>query len=430
MNQQELKEQAEINAQALSSLLRTRNIVRIVLIVILLLFAFVALLWIISKLTGIILLVILAVFLAYLLDPLVDFVQRPFARGIRPSFLPRPIAIAIVYLAIFGAIGISLYIFVPKLGDQISEFAKQFPSYRTALQARVTKLNQMYQNYKLPEEVRERINKNVGDILEAAGGYIPTFLANLLLNLIAYLPWIILIPVLAFFMLKDASDFHDLAVHAFPRGVWRERAEEFFQDVNRTLAAYIRAQLIACFLIGTICFIGFYFIGLPYVLLLAVIAGVLEFIPLVGPLVVAIIATLLASYSSINQALIVLAFLFTLRIVHDYVTYPRIIREGIHLHPVAVILAILGGTELAGIAGVFLAIPVVALATVAYRHWVKSRGGTGLVADILQEKQVVIFASSDSTIAQGEYTVNVSERNELRVEVEDIDDVEETELNS
>jgi predicted PurR-regulated permease PerM len=428
MNKQELKEQAEINAQALSkSLLRTRNIVRIVLIILLIWYASNALFWILGKLTGITLLVILAIFLAYLLDPLVDMVQKPFESAGRPKMMPRPLAIAIVYLGIFVAVGTSLYIVVPKLGDQISAFVGQFPSYKTALQAKVNQINQSYQ-YNIPEKVRGRIRENAEHSLESASKYLLEALPEVLLKLLEYLPWTVLIPILAFFMLKDASGFHDLAVQAFPSGVWRARAEEFFQDVNRTLAAYIRAQLIACFLIGTICFIGFYFIGLPYALLLAVIAGFLEFIPLVGPLVVAIIATSLASYYSVNQALAVLVFLFILRIVHDYVTYPRIIREGIHLHPIAVILAILAGTELAGITGVFLAIPVVALVTVAYRHWVKSRGGTGLVADILQEEQVVILASADSTIAQGGLVVNVSEREEIVVEVERMDETKETEL--
>ncbi|MCV5555932.1 AI-2E family transporter, partial [Escherichia coli] len=72
----------------------------------------------------------------------------------------------------------------------------------------------------------------------------------------AYLPWLILIPILAFFLLKDAESFRRSALQMIPQGRLRWRGDEFFQDVNRTLAAYIRAQLIACLLIGTICTIG------------------------------------------------------------------------------------------------------------------------------------------------------------------------------
>jgi predicted PurR-regulated permease PerM len=184
-------------------------------------------------------------------------------------------------------------------------------------------------------------------------------------------------------MLKDAELFRLAAVRAFPRGRLRGRAELFFQDVNKTLAAYTRAQLISCLLIGTVCTIAFYVIGVPYALLLGLLAGVLEFIPLVGPLIVGILATLIASFYSTNQALAVGIFLLVLRLVHDYVTYPRIVREGIHLHPLAIILAILGGGEIAGATGIFLAIPAVAIATVTYRHLLEHSGSSGLVSELL-----------------------------------------------
>src|SRR5678816_4716409 len=80
---------------------------------------------------------------------------------------------------------------------------------------------------------------------------------------------------------------------------------------------------------------------------------------------------------------LVLLFLGVLRIVQDYVIYPRLIGQGIHLHPLAVIFAILAGEKLAGVAGIFLAIPVVAIITVSYRHWMEHRGKEG-IADLLE----------------------------------------------
>jgi predicted PurR-regulated permease PerM len=114
-----------------------------------------------------------------------------------------------------------------------------------------------------------------------------------------------------------------------------------------------------------------------------VLAGLLEFIPLVGPLVVALGTGLVAGVHSTGQAVAVLLFLGTLRLVQDYVVFPRLVRRGIHMHPLGVILAILCGAELAGIAGIFLAIPVVAVLSVSYRHWLEHRGSAGLVTDLL-----------------------------------------------
>jgi predicted PurR-regulated permease PerM len=194
----------------------------------------------------------------------------------------------------------------------------------------------------------------------------------------SYLPWLILVPVLSFFFLKDADGFRRVAVAALPHRV-RRRGYEFFEEVNATLAAYIRAQLFACLLIGTICGVGFAALGVPYPVLLGVLAGVLEFVPLIGPLLAAVVSAGLAALYSPLSALWVCVFLGVLRAVEDYVVYPRLIRHGIHLHPLAVIVAVLVGLELGGVAGIFLAIPAVAVSTVTFRHWLDwRRGGEGL----------------------------------------------------
>jgi predicted PurR-regulated permease PerM len=171
--------------------------------------------------------------------------------------------------------------------------------------------------------------------------------------------------------------------------MWRARAESFLEDVNTTLAAYTRAQLISCFLIGSVCFLGFYLLDLNYALLLGILAGILEFIPLIGPLIMAVTATTIGAFYSPWQALYVATFLIVLRIIHDYVTYPRIVREGIHLHPLAIVLSVLAGEQIAGITGVFLSIPVVALLTVLAKHIREHRGSKGLVADFLEHGEEV-----------------------------------------
>jgi predicted PurR-regulated permease PerM len=88
----------------------------------------------------------------------------------------------------------------------------------------------------------------------------------------------------------------------------------------------------------------------------------------------AIVAAVLTALHSPLQALWVCVFLGVVRILEDYVVYPRLIRHGVHLHPLAVIVAVLAGVELGGIAGIFLAIPAVAIASVTYRHWLEWRG--------------------------------------------------------
>ena len=95
--------------------------------------------------------------------------------------------------------------------------------------------------------------------------------------------------------------------------------------------------------------------------------------------------------------IVVLLFLGVLRVVQDYVIYPRIIGQGIHLHPLAVILAILAGAEIAGVAGIFLAIPVIAILTVSYRHWLEHHGSE-TIAEVIEQAVVEAELTSEGEL--------------------------------
>lgn len=397
VDKEEVKEVAETVAVATAETnsLHTRAVLRVIFVVL----TVAAFLWLLYALEGVLLVVVLAIFFAYLISPLVEVVRRPFTLRKREHYMPRVLAVGIVYIAIFGSIGLTTYLLAPGIGTQLTEFVKQSPTYLTTAQGRAQSLNKYYQRLKLPPAAQKTLNDTATRALEGAGERVTQGLRGMV-EWIAYLPYLVLIPILAFFLLKDADSFRRSALQMLPRGRLRWRGDEFFQDVNHTLAAYIRAQLIACLLIGTICTIGFYIIGVPYALVLGVLAGMLEFIPLVGPLTVAVLAALVASFYSVGQVVTVVVFLLVLRIVHDYVIYPRIIGSGIHLHPLAIILAILCGEELAGLAGIFLAIPVVAIISVTYRHWLEHKGSEGLVADFLKPvEQAVTPVPSDNAVS-------------------------------
>jgi predicted PurR-regulated permease PerM len=309
--------------------------------------------------------------------------------------MPRALAIGIVYLIIFGSLGLAIFVLLPQVGNQFSELGQQAPAYYKSISDSAQSLNKLYQ--RLPPAMREPVKQTVVQAIETVGAYIKASAASTAAFVLTHAPWLVLIPILAFFLLKDADSFRRSALQMLPRGRLRWRGDELFQDVNAALAAYIRAQLIACLLIGVICTLGFTILDVPYALVLGLIAGFFEFIPLAGPLAVAVTATVVAGFHSGGTAGAVLLFLFVLRVLQDYVFYPRIIGQGIHLHPLAVIVAILAGAELAGIAGIFLAIPVIAVISVTYRHWMEHRGrDEGLVATLLKPDE----ATADDDEAQ------------------------------
>jgi len=323
---------------------------------------------------------------AYLIAPLVEFLCRPVTRGPRPWVIPRPLAITVVYLALFATVAFAGYVLLPLLGTQVTEFGRQVPAYIAYARDELLPWQHFINPDHFPRGVREAIDRTVARTVDAAGDSLSHGFGDLL-PVLGYLPWFILIPVVAFFLLKDGAAFRRTILLTLPRGRLRGRGAEVFEDINDALAAYMRAALLACLLVGVLCTIGFAVIGVPYALLFGVVAGLLEFIPLVGPLAVAVGATLVTSFHSINQALWLVAFLGALRLVQDYVVFPRLVRRGIHMHPLGVILAILSGAELAGTAGIFLAIPAVAVLSVVHRHLLEYRGSAGLVSELFTPTQ-------------------------------------------
>ncbi|MFY9621176.1 MAG: AI-2E family transporter [Pyrinomonadaceae bacterium] len=382
------KEQSVHSEAVAHTWLQTRAVLRI--LVLLLLVA--GLLWITYRLTPLILLVVLSIFFAYLIAPLVDLVQQPLRIGGRERVIPRSLAIAIVYVVLFVGIGLAIYLLIPSLSAQFPEFKQQASAYYQKIRGGTESVSSYFRGRRMPEGVAKYVEGLIGK-----AGDLVTIAAEGMVHYVIFIPWLVLIPILSFFMLKDADAFRRSVLAMLPRGRLRWRGDEFFQDINSTLAAYIRAQLIACLLIGIICTIGFWLFGLPSPLVLGLIAGILEFVPLVGPLVVAVLASALALLQfGFGKAFVVLLFLGVLRIVQDYVFYPRIIGTGIHLHPLAVILAILAGAEIAGVVGIFLAIPVIAILTVTYRHWLEHRGSE-TIAEVIEEAVVDAALDGEAT---------------------------------
>ncbi len=359
-----------------------RSILRVVVITLLILFVAGSAQAIISSVASLFFLIILSVFFAYLIDPLVKLIRKPFKTRSIDKWMPRSLAIVVAYLFVFAILGIVIANIAPRVVEQAKEFGKNVPGYAESLRTRANELNQRFQGLSIPEEVQSDITKKVGDV----GGSITAAVGGFVLISVTYLPWLLLVPILAFFFLKDVNQFRLTILRMFPAGRWRYRAELVMADVNTTLAAYTRAQLISCVIIGLICTAGFYLLGLKYALLLGILAGIFEFVPLLGPVTIGLIVTATAAASDDPwKALYVAIFLIVLRIIHDYVTYPRIVRGGIHLHPLAIILSVLAGEQVAGIPGVFLSIPIVAVATVFYRHVLEHQGRRGLVSGWFEE---------------------------------------------
>lgn len=338
---------------------------------------------VIGSLVFLFFILVLSIFFAYLIDPLVKLIRRPFKARSLERFMPRSLAIVVAYLIVFTILGLAIAGIAPGVSQQARDFAASLPTYGASIQRTFNDVNRRFDRLRIPDEVQSKLNEQavvVGESITASVG-------SFVLTFVMFLPWLIIIPILSFFFLKDVNSFRIAVLRLFPAGSWRIRADGILQDANATLAAYVRAQLISCVLIGAVCTVAFYIIGLKYALLLGILAGIFEFVPLLGPLTIGAIAIATAGFGDNPwNAVPVAIFLITLRIIHDYFTYPRIVRGGIHLHPVLIILSVLAGEQVAGIPGVFLAIPVVALITVIYKHVLEHQGNRTLFDGLVHDE--------------------------------------------
>jgi len=180
---------------------------------------------------------------------------------------------------------------------------------------------------------------------------------------------LIVVPILAGFFLKDGRAFGEVLlslVHSRPQ---REFLEGVLGDLNQMLAQFIRAQLtLAAF--SFVVYIAFLEVAsVPYALVLGTAGGLLEFIPVVGPLVAAAVILGVALLMSYPYWLILLIFLGAWRLVQDYVISPRIMGKSMELHPLAAIFGVLAGGEIAGVLGIYLSIPIMASLRIVWRRW-------------------------------------------------------------
>ena len=329
--------------------------------------------WALYALRTIILLLVFSIFFCYLIAPLVRAFEQPlYFRG-REYRLPRAFAILCIYFIIGVVLFTSVRLISPRLSEQANELRDNWPEYKETATTTLYKADSWMRHLGLPQQwqidLKEYMNQRAEAIWSWAG---KALLGSF--GYLAYLLWLILVPILSFFFLKDAAAIERGLIESLPNERLRKRAHWFLLDVSRTIAAYIRAQITACIVVSILVTIGLMIIGAHYAVVLGAMSGVLEFLPMIGPLIAAIIICGLSLTVSVKMALVVALFLTVLRIAQDYIIYPRIVGQGIKMHPLVVILAILGGAEIAGLVGVFLSIPFVGLMIVVYNHYLAFRG--------------------------------------------------------
>ncbi len=309
------------------------------------------------------LIILFSISFAYLVAPLALRVRIRYSRGRAP--LSPTLAALFIYLVLF-VLGIATWTLAAgKFRSQLSDLRSHLPSYTERARRRLEKVERFADRFTPPEpyavQIRELSRRTSASIKTRASRVGEEVIASRPL-----LRWLWLVPVIALVLISRFTRFRDSAVAHLPEGHLRWRGEEFFRHVNCILAGYMRAQVLSCLLVGIVSIAGFWLIGVSHALLLGTVAGILEFLPAVGPLSVALAA---CSIVSDERLLALVGFLVVLRIGQDYLIYPLLAGHEMHLHPVAIVLAILAGARVGGMLGILAAIPFVGIASIAVRHW-------------------------------------------------------------
>jgi predicted PurR-regulated permease PerM len=294
-----------------------------------------------------------AVFFAYLMEPAVSRLEKVL-RG-------RGRAIAVIYVLLIAGVALFFFSVGPRIGRESARLGQALPDWlnRVSSGAIAHDIGQEHGwSSTTQEKMREFLTRNSGDIktyaerfgLRAAG--------------VAKEAWLILlVPLLAIFFLKDGRVFSDVALSVVQSRPQREFLQAVIADLNQMLA---QLTLAAFSLIVYTAFLGA--MGVSYALVLGTAGGVMEFIPVVGPLVAALLILSVAVLMNYQHWAWLLLFLMVWRVVQDYVISPRVMGKSMELHPLAAIFGVMAGGEIAGVLGVYLSIPVMASLRIVWRR--------------------------------------------------------------
>jgi predicted PurR-regulated permease PerM len=305
---------------------------------------------------------VVGLLVVYLLDPPVRWLVR---RGVR-----RTIAILLVYVVAIVLFIEFLNLTITPLVDELLRFLRDLPGLVESLQAQIDRLSETYARLQIPPAVRDWIDRAIASIGEGGAPVVDVSALFPILtgagSIVGAIFGYILLPVWVFYLLKDrvalAADF-DRSIPA----AWRFDAWAVIKIVRRLLGQWVRAQLVLGLTVGIFTFVGLLILSRlvdpvfgRYAVLLSVTAGILELLPIIGPIIAAVPAVLLAATAGLEPVIAAIVLYTLVQQIENNLLVPKIQGDAIKLHPALVMFAIILGGALAGLLGAILALPVAA----------------------------------------------------------------------
>lgn len=315
-----------------------------------------------------------AIFFAYLLEAPVGRLQK-WMRGSRNA------AIAVVYLVGIAGLVVVLVLIAPPVVQEAQKLMQASPQLAEQITGGA---KHIATQHGLSEEAQRRVQ----GFLIGHRTEIISYSQDLVLRAARTLQgvwWLLLVPILAIFFLKDGRNFGHIIINAVENERGRQIVAATIEQMNLMLGDFLRAQVLLSVLAMVVITLVIRLMGVPYAFALGPAAGALEFIPVVGPVLGGLLVLGVGFLAGYNHLLWLLIFLLLWRGMQDYVNSPRILGDKLKLHPLAVLFGVLAGGEVAGVIGVFLSIPILATFRILWHTWQLYRGSPAARLELAQK---------------------------------------------
>jgi len=325
--------------------------------------------WLLYRIRQVLLIVIAAVLLAYLLAPVVGLLNRFTRRR-----LSRTLSLGLVYLLLVGALAVMGAVVGNRVSQEAAGMAARLPAWLEKLEA---SWQTPQPSWLAPAQraLAAALREKLAGLGQMALPLVQQATAGLI-SVVGGLIVLVIVPVLSFFLLKDGAELKQrllAGLSAEQRALW----EDVLADVHRLLGQFMRSLVLLSLATFATYAAAFALMGIPFAVLLASLSGLLEFIPVLGPLLAAAVVSLVVLFSGSAPLWQVLAFLGGYRLFQDYVLQPQLMSAGLALHPVLVIAGALAGQAIAGVPGMFLSVPVMATLRVLHMRLLKRQLSLG-----------------------------------------------------
>ncbi|MDO9533966.1 MAG: AI-2E family transporter [Bacillota bacterium] len=302
---------------------------------------------------------LLAILVAYLLDPFVSYLEK--------QRISRGKGIAIVYILLITVLLLLSLNFIPKLLQELQELVLALPEYTEKLMLFVEKMGENYHRFNLPDVIRSSIDESLVELQRSLTINLEKFSLFILLCFSQAFA-LFLVPLFSYYLLRDNANFKKRFLGLIPEQ-YRINMEETLRDINKTLGAYLRGVFVNSFSVGAMLYLGLLILGVKFALFLGIINALTNVIPYFGPIIGAVPVVLIALLQSPALAWKVLLLIIIVQQIESQFIAPQVFGRSMGFHPLTVIIALLLGGLYMGFTGLIIIIPLAAITRAIFRYF-------------------------------------------------------------